>query len=56
MRRIAIIGHERVRPDCSRFRPTKAVGANLFFGREVFTFFGQFENNSNVYGSIRFQL
>jgi hypothetical protein len=30
-------------------------GANLFFGRDNFTFFGQFENSSNVYGSIRFQ-
>jgi len=31
-------------------------GANLFFGREDFTFFGQFENNSNVYGAIRFRI
>ena len=31
-------------------------GANLFFGRDDFTFFGQFENASNLYGSIRFQL
>ena len=30
-------------------------GANLFFGREDFTFFGQFENNSNVYASILLQ-
>jgi hypothetical protein len=30
-------------------------GANLFIGRDDFTFFGQFENASNVYGSIRFQ-
>lgn len=35
---------------------TLELGANLFFGRDDFTFFGQFENNSNVYGSIRFQL
>lgn len=28
-------------------------GANLFFGRDDFTFFGQFENNSNVYASLR---
>jgi hypothetical protein len=31
-------------------------GANVFFGEDDFTFFGQFENSSNVYGSIRFQL
>lgn len=31
-------------------------GANLFFGQDDFTFFGQFENNSNVYGAIRFRL
>jgi len=31
-------------------------GANLFFGRDDFTFFGQFENNSNVYGAIRFRI
>lgn len=31
-------------------------GANIFFGREDYTFFGQFENASNVYGSFRFQL
>ena len=30
-------------------------GANLFLGRDDFTFFGQFENNSNVYASIRLQ-
>ena len=30
-------------------------GVNLFFGREDFTFFGQFENNSNVYAAVRFQ-
>ena len=35
---------------------TVEFGVNLFFGRDDFTFFGQFENNSNVYGSIRFQL
>jgi hypothetical protein len=35
---------------------TVEFGANLFFGRDDFTFFGQFENSSNVYGSIRFQL
>ena len=30
-------------------------GVNLFFGRDDFTFFGQFENNSNVYAAVRFQ-
>ena len=35
---------------------TVEFGANLFFGRDDFTFFGQFDNSSNVYGSIRFQL
>ena len=31
-------------------------GANLFFGQEDYTFFGQFEDGSNVYGSMRFRL
>ena len=35
---------------------TIEFGANLFFGRDPHTFFGQFENNSDVYGSIRFQM
>ncbi len=29
------------------------AGANLFFGRDDNTFFGQFRNNSNVYFAIR---
>ncbi len=35
---------------------TIEFGVNLFFGRDPHTFFGQFENNSNVYGSIRFRM
>ncbi len=31
-------------------------GANVFFGDEDFTFFGQFENNSNVYFGARFSI
>lgn len=30
------------------------AGANLFFGARDHTFFGQFEENSNIYGAIRF--
>ncbi len=30
------------------------LGANLFAGRDEQTFFGQFENNSNVYAGIRY--
>jgi hypothetical protein len=37
-------------------RWTIEVGANLFFGAKGYTFFGQFEDGSNVYGSVRFQL
>ena len=29
------------------------VGANLFIGQSDHTFFGQFEENSNLYGAIR---
>jgi len=29
------------------------AGMNLFFGRHNYTFFGQFENNSNIYASLR---
>jgi hypothetical protein len=29
-------------------------GANIFGGRRDHTFFGQFENNSNIYGRIRY--
>jgi hypothetical protein len=31
-----------------------AVGGNVFFGDEIHTFFGQFENNNNVYASARY--
>lgn len=30
------------------------IGANVFLGEEQHTFFGQFENNSNVYGALRY--
>lgn len=30
------------------------VGANLFFGENDYTFFGQLEENTNVYGRIRY--
>lgn len=33
---------------------TLETGANLFWGEEEHTFFGQFENNTNVYTSIRY--
>lgn len=29
-------------------------GANIFIGKENHTFFGQFENNSNVYAAVRY--
>ena len=32
---------------------TAAVGANVFVGRDQHTFFGQFENDSNVFLSLR---
>jgi len=32
---------------------TVEVGGNIFFGGRDHTFFGQFENNSNVYASLR---
>ncbi|WP_319524335.1 hypothetical protein [uncultured Desulfosarcina sp.] len=32
------------------------TGANIFIGEEDHTFFGQFENNSNVYAAIRYSL
>ncbi len=35
-------------------RTTIGIGANLFFGAEKQTFFGQFCNNSNVYSSLRY--
>ncbi len=30
-----------------------AAGANLFFGRDDHTFFGQFEKNNNIYAAVR---
>lgn len=30
-----------------------SAGGNLFLGREPHTFFGQFEDNSNLYGAVR---
>jgi hypothetical protein len=30
------------------------VGANIFFGDYPNTFFGQFENNSNIYAVVRY--
>ncbi|KMY66225.1 hypothetical protein AAU61_17195 [Desulfocarbo indianensis] len=30
------------------------LGANIFWGEESHTFFGQFENNTNVYAAIRY--
>jgi hypothetical protein len=30
------------------------AGANIFAGKNNYTFFGQFEKNSNVYGAIRY--
>jgi hypothetical protein len=35
---------------------TLFVGANLFGGSERHTFFGQLEDNSNVYGGLRLSL
>lgn len=29
-------------------------GANIFFGEKDYTFFGQFENNTNIYGAVRY--
>lgn len=31
-------------------------GANIFLGSESYTFFGQFEQNTNIYAAIRFSL
>jgi hypothetical protein len=31
-----------------------AAGANIFWGRDDDTFFGQFENNNNVYAAVRY--
>jgi hypothetical protein len=30
------------------------VGANLMFGKDDYTFFGQLEQNTNVYGWLRY--
>lgn len=30
------------------------VGANIFIGRQMHTFFGQFEDNTNIYTAVRF--
>ena len=30
------------------------AGANIFFGDESYTFFGQFENNTNIYSAVRY--
>jgi hypothetical protein len=47
-----------LRPKLSWKRSDRLIlefGANIFFGEQDDTFFGQFENNSNVYASIRLQ-
>jgi hypothetical protein len=31
-----------------------SCGANLFFGRDEHTFFGQFEDNNNIYAGVRY--
>lgn len=33
---------------------TAEAGANIFYGKDDFTFFGQFEDNTNVYISLRY--
>ena len=33
---------------------TVEAGANLFFGSDDFTFWGQFQDNSNAYGAVRY--
>ena len=30
------------------------AGANIFLGEKPYTFFGQFENNTNIYGAVRY--
>lgn len=32
------------------------TGANIFIGKEDHTFFGQFENNTNIYAAVRYSL
>jgi len=36
-------------------RWTVTVGANVFAGEDDFTFFGQFDRNTNVYAAVRFR-
>jgi hypothetical protein len=31
-----------------------STGLNIFFGKEDYTFFGQFEDNNNIYASVRY--
>ena len=33
---------------------TVEAGANVFFGDHPHTFFGQFQNNTNIYTGIRY--
>jgi hypothetical protein len=33
---------------------TVECGGNVFFGEKPSTFFGQFEDNTNVYGAVRY--
>jgi hypothetical protein len=33
---------------------TVETGANIFIGEDVYTFFGQFEDNTNVYAALRY--
>lgn len=35
-------------------RTTVGIGANVFLGEHADTFFGQFENNTNIYTSLRY--
>ncbi|MDY6950375.1 MAG: DUF1302 family protein [Thermodesulfobacteriota bacterium] len=37
-------------------RLTLETGANIFLGEASHTFFGQFENNTSVYGAVRYSL
>jgi hypothetical protein len=32
------------------------TGANIFIGKADHTFFGQFENNTNIYAAVRYSL
>ena len=48
-----------LRPKIS-YDPTDSIvleaGANIFMGKAMHTFFGQFENNTNVYAAVRYRL